>query len=222
VVVQGKPVRLETSELVVVSVRPGWRDQLLELMTDPSIVYLLLLAGLAGVAFELSHPGVFAPGVIGTICLLVGGYGLNLLPIDYAGLALVLFGLGLMAAEAFLPAFGAFVLGGATAFAIGSMMLFETPGLRLPVELIVGATLAAAALFGLALTLLVRARRRPLQSGAAELIGLQGQVLGCTGREGFALIQGELWRARAVQPLQPGQTVRVVGRDGLTLLVEAA
>ena len=108
-------------------------------VTDPSIVYLLLLAGVGGIAFELSHPGVFAPGVVGAICLLLGGYGLNLLPVNYAGLALALLGLGLMIAEAFVPAFGAFVLGGAASFIIGSLMMFDAPGLRLPLGVIIGA-----------------------------------------------------------------------------------
>jgi membrane-bound serine protease (ClpP class) len=111
VIVQGRPLLLDTSGLTVTVVGPGLRDRLLSLLTDPSIVYLLLLAGLFGIAFEASHPGIYAPGVVGVICVLVGGYGLNLLPIDYAGLALVLLGLGLMAAEAFVPSFGAFVLG---------------------------------------------------------------------------------------------------------------
>ena len=128
VIVQGKPVRLDTSGLDDRRGGAGLRDRLLALLTDPSIVYLLLLAGLFGLAFEASHPGIYAPGVIGAICLLVGGYGLNLLPIDYAGLALVLLGLGLMAAEAFVPSFGAFVLGGMSAFVIGSLLMFEAPG----------------------------------------------------------------------------------------------
>ena len=160
VIVQGKPLLLDTSGLAIAEVVPGLRDRLLALLTDPSIVYLLLLAGLFGIAFEASHPGIYAPGVIGVICALVGGYGLNLLPIDYAGLALVLLGLGLMAAEAFVPSFGAFVLGGMSAFVIGSLLMFEAPGAQLPLAVIAGAALASAALFGLVLALLARARRR--------------------------------------------------------------
>ncbi|HEY6432729.1 MAG TPA: nodulation protein NfeD [Acetobacteraceae bacterium] len=222
VIVQGKPVRLATRGLDIVEVRPGWRDRMLGLLTDPSIVYLLLLAGLVGVAFELSHPGIFAPGVIGAICLLVGGYGLNLLPIDYAGVALALLGVGLMVAEAFVPAFGAFVLGGATAFAIGSLMMFDTPGMRPPLAMIAGATLTSATLFGVLLTLLLRARRRPAVTGTAALIGLPGRTIGWTGSEGEVLVQGERWHASSAYPLQPDEAVRVIGRRGLTLLVEAA
>jgi len=223
VIVQGKPVRLETGGLAIAEVEPGLRDRLLALLTDPSIVYLLLLAGLFGIAFEASHPGIYAPGVVGVICVLVGGYGLNLLPIDYAGLALVLLGLGLMAAEAFVPSFGAFVLGGMSAFVIGSLLMFEAPGAQLPLAVIAGATLASAALFGLVLVLLVRARRRPVVGGTATLIGSPGRtIIGWTGQHGEVMVQGERWRARAAGPLQSGQVIRVVGRDGLTLLVEPA
>ncbi len=223
VIVQGKPVVLNTNGLTVVEVEPGLRDRLLELMTDPSIVYLLLLAGLFGIAFELTHPGIFAPGVLGVICLLVGGYGLNLLPIDYAGLALVLLGLGLMVAEAFVPSFGAFVLGGTSAFVIGSLLMFETPGAQLPPTVIAGGALASAALFGLVLALLVRARRRPVSSGTETLVGVSGRtIIGWAGQEGDVIVQGERWRARAAGPLQPDQAIRVIGRDGLTLLVGPA
>lgn len=223
VIVHGKPLLLDTSGLVVAEMEPSLRDRLVGLLTDPSIVYLLLLAGLFGIAFEASHPGIYAPGVIGVICVLVGGYGLNLLPIDYAGLALVLLGLGLMAAEAFVPSFGAFVLGGISAFVIGSLLMFEAPGVQLPLTVIAIATLTSAGLFGLVLTLLVRARRRPAVSGTAGLVGSLGRtIIGWTDQQGEVIVQGERWRARAACQLQPGQLIRVVGRDGLTLLVELA
>lgn len=222
VLADGKPVQLATQGLEFIRIEPDWRDRLLGLLTDPSIVYVLLLAGVLGIGFELSHPGIYAPGVLGTICLLVGAYGLNLLPIGYAGLALALLGLGLMTAEAFVPAFGAFVVGGAAAFAIGSVMMFEAPAARPPLTLIAGGTLAAATVLGVVLRLLLRARRRPLATGTAVLIGLPGRTLSWTGGEGEVLVQGERWHARSVRPLQPGQAVRVIDRQGLTLLVEEA
>jgi membrane-bound serine protease (ClpP class) len=220
VTVQGRPVRLATAGLDIVTVEPAWRDRVLGLLTNPSLVYLLLLGGLIGVAFELSHPGVIAPGVVGTICLLVGGYGLNLLPIDYAGVALALFGVGLMTAEAFVPAFGAFVLGGAAAFAIGSVMMFENPSLRPPLTVIAAATVVAAGLFAVVLTLLLRARRRPVVTGNAVLVGASGRTTNWAGREGEVMVHGERWHARAKQPLGPDQSVRVIEREGLTLVVE--
>lgn len=220
--VLGRAVTLHTRGLPILHITPDWRDRLLALLTDPSVVYLLLLAGVAGLAFEFSHPGIYAPGVIGAIALLLGGYGLNLLPVDYAGAALALLGLALMAAEAFVPSFGAFVIGGATAFAIGSLLMFETPGLRLPWPVIAAATAFSATLFGIVLTLLLRARRRPVASGGRVLIGRVGHTIDWAGNAGNVLVEGERWRATAAQPLLPGQAVRVVGRRGLTLRVEAA
>jgi membrane-bound serine protease (ClpP class) len=220
VIVRDKPVRLATRGLQLVQVTPDWRDRLLGLITDPDVVYLLLLAGVLGMGFELTHPGLIAPGVIGTICLLVGGYGLNLLPIDYAGAALTLLGIGLMAAEAFVPAFGALVLGGAAAFAIGSIMMFAEPGFRPSGYVIAGATLAVAVVSGFILTLLVRARRSPVTTGSAALLGAGGSVLRWAERDGEVLVHGERWRARAECRLAPGQAVRVTGRMGLVLLVE--
>ena len=225
VTVQGRQVRLATAGVEIVNVTPDARDRLLGLLTDPSVVYLLLLGGLFAVAFEATHPGIYAPGVIGMICLLIGGYGLNLLPVDYAGLALVLLGIGLMVAETFIPAFGSFILGGATSFAVGSVMMFNGPGQALSPALVAGATLAGLALFGVVLRLLVRARRRPVVTGTAALIGRTGKATAWNGSGGEVLVQGERWRSRAAAPslagpLRVGQAIRVVGREGLTLLVE--
>jgi membrane-bound serine protease (ClpP class) len=221
VLVAGQTVTLATAGAAVREVVPDWRDRMLGVLTDPSILYLLLLAGAAGVVFELTHPGIFAPGVLGTICLVLGGYGLNLLPIDYAGVALAVFGLGLMAAEAFVPAFGAFVLGGAAAFAIGSLMMFRDTGLQPPNEVITGATLVSMAVFGVVLEALLRVRRRPVVTGDADLLGIEGRVTAWAGGTGQVLVRGEYWTARAARPLAVGDAVLVAGRDGLSLLVEA-
>jgi membrane-bound serine protease (ClpP class) len=221
VVVAGRPMRLATGGATVHQIRPDWRDRLLGVLTNPSILYLLLLVGVVGVAFELTHPGIFAPGVLGTICLLLGGYGLNLLPIDYAGVALAVFGLGLIVAEAFVPAFGAFVLGGAAAFLIGSLMMFRDPGLRPPRAAIIAATLGSVAVFGVVLGALLRTRRRPGVSGDATLLGADARVAAWHGSEGQVQVRGEYWKARAARPLAIGDAVRVTGRDGLWLLVEA-
>lgn len=221
VLVAGQPRKLATAGLALHPVGPDWRDRVLGMLTDPSILYLLLLAGVAGVVFELTHPGIFAPGVLGTICLVLAAYGLNLLPVDYAGVALVLFGLGLMAAEAFVPAFGAFVLGGAAAFLIGSLMMFPNPALRPPTGAIAGATLFSMALFGVVLDAALRMRRRPAVTGDADLLGAEGRVVAWRGRAGKVLVRGEYRTARAAGPLAVGAAVRVCARDGLSLLVEA-
>jgi membrane-bound serine protease (ClpP class) len=152
---------------------------------------------------------------------LLGGYGLNLLPIDYAGVALVVFGLGLMAAEAFVPTFGAFVLGGAAAFLIGSLMMFRAPGLRPPPTVLVAATLGAVVVFGIVLGALLRVRRRLVVTGDANLLGAGGRVVTWQGGHGKVLVRGEYWNARAARPLAVSTAVRVTARDGLWLLVEA-
>jgi membrane-bound serine protease (ClpP class) len=222
VLAAGRTVQLATADLAIQDVAPDWRERLLSTLTDPTIVYLLLLAGVAGIVFELTHPGIFLPGVLGTICLLLGGYGLNLLPIDYAGLSLALFGIGLMIAEAFVPSFGAFVLGGGAAFLIGSLLMFRSPVFQPSRAAVVGATLASLGLFGVVLVSLIRSRQRPVVTGNAALIGATGRATRWNGTEGQVMVDGVFWNARAERPLDVGQPIRVVGREGLNLLVEAA
>jgi membrane-bound serine protease (ClpP class) len=204
----------------VVPIEPGWRTQLLSALTDPNVAYILLLIGVYGLIFEFSHPGIFAPGVIGSISLVLGLVALNFIPIDMAGVGLTLLGIALMAAEAFIPSFGALGIGRAVAFAIGSMMTFDTPGYQLAWPVIAGATAVSMGLFVLVLTMLVRSRRRPRFGGDAALLGATGQVIGWAGGEGEILVQGGRWHARGDRPLAAGQQVRVLGRDGLTLRVE--
>ncbi len=226
VMVAGRPVRLATADVVIHAVVPDWRDRMLATLTNPNILYMLMLAGLAGIAFELTHPGVFAPGVLGTIFLLLAFYGLNLLPIDYAGVALALFGLGLMVAEAWVAAFGAFVIGGGAAFLIGSLMMFENPAFRPSLAVVLGATLVSVGLFGVVLAALLRSRRRPVVTGNAVLLGAAGRVTRWQGNEGQVFVQGAYWNARGADShmaaaFTVGGTVRVTGRDGLHLIVEA-
>jgi membrane-bound serine protease (ClpP class) len=220
VLVQGADRILDTGSATVVALEPNWRTRLLATLTDPSVAYILLLLGMYGLIFEFSHPGIFAPGVIGAISLVLGLLGLSVIPIDLAGLGLILLGIGLMAAEAFVPSFGAFVIGGATAFVIGSLMTFDVPGYRLAWPVIAGATIVSVGLFLLVLAMLVRARRRPVSSGDAALVNSAGQVISWTNGEGQVLAMGERWHARGPGSLAVGQQVRVVGRDGLTLRVE--
>lgn len=211
---------LNLAAATVVPIEPDLRMRLLGTLTDPNIAYILLLLGAWGLIFEFSHPGIFAPGVIGSICLVLGLLALSIIPINLAGLGLILLGLGLMAAEAFVPSFGALGLGGLAAFVLGSLMTFDTPGYRLAWPVVIGAAVVSAALFLLVLSMLVRARRRPAASGEATLTGAKARVVAWTGDEGEVEAAGERWRARAERPLSAGQSVRVVGRDGLTLRVE--
>jgi membrane-bound serine protease (ClpP class) len=218
----GTQMRLETAGLPLVRLDPGWRTRLLGLVTNPDIAYLLFLLGIVGIVFEVTHPGMAAPGVAGAISLLVGLYGLNFLPINYAAAGLVLLGIALMIAEAFLPTYGALGLGGISAFAIGSLMLFDSnvPAFRLSLSVVIAATVVAGSLFLLVLNLLIRARRRPVVTGEAVLVGVTGRVLSWSGASGQVQVRGERWQARAEMPLVAGQPVRVIGRQGLTLVVD--
>jgi membrane-bound serine protease (ClpP class) len=220
--VAGGTRTLDLAGATVTRIEPGFRTRLLAVLTDPNIAYLLLLAGILGIAFELAHPGIFAPGVLGAISLLLGLFALSIVPFDLAGLGLTLLGIGLMVAEAFVPSFGALGLGGLTAFVLGSLMTFDTPGYRLAWPVVAGAAVVCAALFLLVLAMLVRARRRPASTGDAALIGATAEVIGWREGEGEVAALGERWRARAGRTLAAGQTVRIVGRDGLTLRVEPA
>jgi membrane-bound serine protease (ClpP class) len=224
VTVLGQARRLETKGVAPIELGPDWRIRLLETVTHPGVALLLMTIGIYGLVFEFMNPGVVAPGVIGTICLLVGLYALQLLPVNYAGLALVLFGLMLMVAEAYLPSFGIVGLGGIVAFVAGALMLVDTdmPGFGIPPVLIGTLGVASALLlFGTA-RLALATRRRPVTSGAAGLIGATARVERVAhggDREGWIRIEGELWQAASGLPLSQSQTVRVVGRKGLTLQV---
>ncbi len=217
---------LTTKGAPTVTVEPDWRLRLISVIGDPTIAYLLLLAGIYGILFEFWSPGAVAPGVIGSISLLLGLGGLSVLPVDYAGLGLILLGMAMMAIEVFVPGMGAVGLGGLASFVAGSLFLFDTDaasgiefGVAWPV--VAGAALVSVLFFTLAVSLAWRARRRPVVSGRELMIGGQGKVLSWSGQSGTVGIAGEIWSARAATPLYPNDSVRVVDLDGLTLVVEA-
>jgi len=221
--VAGKPVRLATAGLDVVTVSPDWRTELLALITNPNVAFILLLIGVYGLILEFFNPGAVAPGLIGSISLVVALYALALLPISYAGAALVLIGIGLMIAEAHIGAFGAIGVGGIAAFVIGALMMFPSraPGFALSYAVVIGTAVCSAALFLLALAVLLRSRRRPVVTGGEALIGASGEAVSWHDHEGRVRVLGEIWLARANAPLAAGTAVKVVGRDGLVVLVEA-
>ena len=214
-------VTLATAQASVVAVQPDWRGRLLAVISDPSLALVLMMIGVYGLLFEFMNPGFVAPGVIGGLCLLLALWGLQMLPINYAGLALILLGIAFFVAEAFVPSYGALGIGGIAAFAFGALLLIDTdaPGLRIPLALIVGLTAAsAAAVIGL-VGMAAKARRRPLVSGSTHMIGAAGEVLEFAGTEGWAAVDGERWQVRAAEALLPGQRVRVTRVDSLTLEV---
>jgi membrane-bound serine protease (ClpP class) len=222
--VAGKPQRLATAGLEIVTVAPDWRTELLAIITNPNVAFILLLIGIYGLIFEFLSPGAVAPGLTGAICLLVALYALNLLPINYAGAALVMLGIGLMVAEVHIGAFGVIGVGGIAAFIIGAIMMFPpgVPGLELSPANVVGAAILTGSLMLLVLGMLLRSRRRVVVAGAEALLGAEGQAVSWQGAEGRVRVHGEVWRARAATPPVPGARVKVVGREGLVLIVERA
>ena len=222
VTVVGRTVQLATEGLETVVHAPDWRTRLLAIITNPNIALLLMLAGVWGLVFELTSPGVVAPGVVGAISLLVALFALNLLPINFAGAALLLLGIGLMIAEAHIGAFGLLGIAGIGAFVIGGVMMFPSrvPGFAISLPMLVGATVMTGGLFLIVLAALLRSRRRPIVTGNEALVGAEGEAVAWHGEEGRVRINGEIWRARASRPLALGNRVKVIARQGLVLTVE--
>jgi membrane-bound serine protease (ClpP class) len=221
--VAGKPQQLATAKLQITTVSPDWRTELLGLITNPNVAFILMLIGVYGLILEFFNPGSVAPGLIGSICLVVALYALALLPINYAGAALVLIGIGLMIAEAHIGAFGAIGAGGIVAFVIGALMMFpsRTPGFGLSYAVVAGTVICSAALFLLALAALFRSRQRPVVTGGEALIGSTGETVAWDGGGGRVRVKGEIWLARADAPLNVGARVKVLDRDGLVLHVQS-
>ena len=202
---------------------PSWRDRTLAVLGDPSLALLLMLVGFYGLLFEFSSPGLVAPGVMGAVCLLLGLFGLQTLPVNGAGIALVLLGLVFFASEAVVPSHGALGIGGVVAFVLGALMMVDSDTAGFGVSRLLIAALALVSLafvFGLAL-LGARVRRRRPVSGASTMLGVVGEVVEADGPDGWALLQGEHWRVRAGRVLHPGERVRVDRVDVLTLEVSA-
>ena len=214
---------LDTTGMTVTRIEPDWRTQLLSVIADPNITYILILIGIYGLIFEFYNPGMVLPGVVGAISLLLALFALQVLPVNYAGLALLVLGIAFMIAEAFAPSFGALGMGGLIAFLIGSVILIDTemPGYGISLPLILMFTAVSGLFFLGVIGLAVKARARPVVSGQEELLDTTGTVLeDFIGDAGRVRIHGESWQARSTVPLRHGQPVRVTGIDGLTLQVE--
>ncbi|MBB6412363.1 NfeD family protein [Mesorhizobium sangaii] len=218
--VAGRKVVLATKGLPVETLEPGWFIQLLSVITDPNVAIILMLVGVYAIIFEFTSPGAVAPGVIGTICLVLGLYALNLLPINYAGLALMLLGVAFLVVEAFNPTV-VLGLGGVAAFLLGATVLLKTQGPGFAVSwAVIGP--AAALTLGLALltgTYVWAARKSLPRVGGEAMRGLSAQILDWQGSEGHVLAQGERWRAKADEPIAPGDSVEVTDISDLVLTV---
>jgi membrane-bound serine protease (ClpP class) len=216
-----RTVRLDTRGVRVVWLKPDWRTQLLAVITNPEIAYGLLLIGIWGLIFEGYHPGGVLPGVVGVICLLVALFAFQLLPTNFAGLALLIIGAGMMAAEFFFPAYGSLGIGGLIAFIVGSLILFSgAPGIQVALPLIGGlATVGGLVILGI-VYLATRAARSPVVTGTQAMLGAMVEAAEDFVARGRVRFGGELWNAYSTAPLKTGQAARVVKVDGLTLWVE--
>jgi membrane-bound serine protease (ClpP class) len=212
---------LKTADVVASAVEPDWRTRFLSVVTDPSIAYILILLGIYALVFEFSNPGLVFPGVVGAICVLIALYAFHLLPVNYAGLALMLVGIAFMVGELFFPAYGSLGIGGAIAFVIGSVILIDTdvPGFGVPFSLVLGLAAGSAGFLFLVVGMALKGHRRPVVSGREELLGSTGEALEDFEQEGWARVHGETWRIRSAAPLKAGQRVRVVAMHGLLLEV---
>jgi membrane-bound serine protease (ClpP class) len=220
----GRSHTIATQGLTIERVEPGWRTRLLAVISNPTVAYMLMLIGIYGLLFEGYNPGAIVPGVVGSISLLLALFAFQVLPVDYAGLALIILGVILMVAEFLVPSFGALGIGGIAAFVFGSVILIDTdvPGFGVSRALIGSiAAIAASLLLGL-IWLAMKARARPVVSGAEQLAHSLGEALEDFQGEGAVWAHGERWRAVSSEPIRKGQRVRILRIEGLVLHVEPA
>ena len=210
---------LDTENIEVVALEPDWRSRLLAIITNPNIAYLLMLVGIYGIIFELANPGTIVSGVIGAICLILALYAFQLLPINYAGLALIILGLAFIIAEAFMPSFGILGIGGVIAFVAGSVILVDDEAWQVSLPLVGGMALFTGAFLVWGVGRFVTIRRHRVGTGREEMVGARATVMQDFEDEGPVWLHSERWTATSDQPLHKDQTVRVVAMDGLKLRV---
>ncbi len=211
---------LATEGLDVERMDPDWRTRLLAVITNPNIAYILMLLGIYGIIFELANPGAIYPGVIGSIALILAFFALQVMPVNYAGLALMLLGMIFMVAEAFVPSFGALGIGGIVAFTTGSIILWDDPNLNVALPLVIGTAIAIGILSMWVLGRLFSMRGRKPATGYEEMIGMAGEALEDFERSGHVWVHSEQWWADSPAPIRAGQRVRVTAIEGLRLRVE--
>ncbi len=216
------PTVIDTENLQVEVLEPSWRIKLLSTIASPEIALLLVLIGIYGLIFEGYNPGAIVPGVVGVISLLLAAYALQVIPVNYAGLALIIVGIAMIVAEAFLPSFGALGLGGIAAFIFGAIMMFDTgvPGFGISIPFVVTLAVIAGILLFLLVAYLLRLQRRGAVSGRGSIVGGTGTAMQDFTGAGRVWLEGEAWQAVSDAPVVKGQSVLVRKMDGLTLIVE--
>lgn len=219
--VQGQARRIESLGLKLHAIKPSWQLQFLMTITNPSVVYILLMIGFYGLFFEFSNPGYILPGVLGAIALLLSLYALQMLPVNYVGLGLLVLGFAFLVAEAFVSSFGVLAIGGIIALALGGLMLFQPGmgGFAIAHSLIIAVTALTAALVLSLVYVVIRSRNRPQVSGSEQMMGKQAEVVVREGQY-WLQYQGEWWQIAEPDSLVQGQKVSIIGLDGLKLIVK--
>ncbi len=215
---------LHTKGLQPKSIEMSWRDRLLDTISNPTIAYILLMLGIYGIFFELSNPGAILPGVVGGIFIILAFFALQMLPVNYAGLALIIFALILFIAEIKVVSHGVLSIGGVISLFLGSIMLFHSPAeyMRVSMSVIIPAVLVSAAFFVFAVTMAVKARLSKPTTGKEGLIGELGTAYTGIATEGKISVHGEFWNAISDQPIEEGERVQIIGTAGLKLKVKRA
>jgi membrane-bound serine protease (ClpP class) len=221
-----KPIVLHTADARIEHIGMPWTLQLLNILIDPNLLYLLFLAGIVGIGYEVFHPGVILPGTLGGVALILALFGFSVVPINLAGVALMIFGVVLLGLEAWVSAHGLMGLSGVIAIAAGGLMLFRTPGEGVSPFLVIGMSVVAGVLLAFVATKVVQARHRPVTAGGGSLtlVGRTAVVRTRLQPRGQVYLHGELWQAEASEgeDVDPGREVVVEGVDGLTLRVTPA
>ncbi len=204
-------VTLATANSSLSRIEPDWRSEFLSVITDPNVAYILMLVGIYGLIFEFSNPGMGAPGIVGAICILLALYAFQVLPVSYAGLGLMILGIGLMVAEAFAPSFGILGLGGVVAFVVGSIILMDSdlPGYQIAMPVIAAFAATSALLLIMVLSMVLKARRKPVVTGLAHLEGQLAEVEAVNQDVAYVRIEGELWPLQSDDQLEAGDTVQI-------------
>ncbi len=222
--VNNRTITLDTEALVIERIEQSWRIKFLSTIASPEIVLILIMVGIYGLWFEGSNPGAVVPGVVGVICLLLAAYALQVLPVNYAGLALIIVGIALIVAEAFVPSFGALGLGGIAAFIFGAIMMFDSgiPGFGISITFVVSLAVVAGLLLLWLVSYLLKLHRRGAVSGRDSILGGTGSAMESFAGEGKVWLEGEAWAAVSKVPIEKDQEVVVTAIDGLTLEVKPA
>lgn len=227
--IDGKVIKFDgmTRTLMTKGIKPrplemSWRYRFLDIISNPSIAYILLMLGIYGIFFELSNPGSILPGVVGGIFLILAFYALQMLPISYAGLALILFAIILFIAEIKVVSHGLLSVAGVISLFLGSLMLIESPTeyMKISLSVIIPAVAVSGGFFVFAVTKAIKARLAKPTTGREGIIGEIGVAVTALSPEGKVAIHGEFWKAESAQPVQPGEKVQVIGIDNLILKVK--